>query len=303
MAVKTYVLLDSMDADAPIFQQLPNNQREKIRKIPRHRPYMQVTFENKEGESTTIRYKASSKHILLKKQMDEDKIDANAKFTQNERDNLWFRYGVLTTDKLNLQQFLEAHPEYDKFEGTCDDVKKRCYKLLDKAGEAKLKNNDTKLRVNAAYKIINMDLAAARELLLIINGSYFETPNTGDDVADLEMCQNMLTEFLDDTNEEGLKEILKDRKLDTIDEKVTILVGKLINADHLSFDAISNAVSKKAKDGNWMKLRDISSTEYTPDQRMNLFSTFLNTEDGKLLREDLEKDLAGIEAKAKKKIE
>lgn len=301
MAIKTYVLLESMDVDAPVFQQLPNNQREKITKIPRHRPYLQVTFQDESGVSKTIRYKANCNTIYQDQQIKDYKIEANEKFTQNERDNLWFKYGILTTDKKNLQDFLETHPEFEKFKGSCDDVKKPCFKLLDKAGEAKIKNDDTKKRVKAAYKIINLELDAAREMLLKINGSYFETPNTGDDEADLQECQNMLTDFLDSTNEAGLDAILKEDVSDTVDEKTTVLLGKLINAGELSFDAVADAISKKGKDGNWIKLRDISATQYTPEERMRLFSDFLNTEDGKILKNDLEKQLTEFESKTNNK--
>lgn len=301
MAVKVYELLPSMDSDAPVYQTLPNNQREQIRKIPRHRPYLQVTFQDENGVSKTIRYKSGSNHIFLKEQMELDKIDANAKFTQNERDNLWFKFGVLATDKKNLQDFLENHPEFEGFKGSCDDVKKPCYRLVNKAVDSKSRNAEQKKRVQAASKIYNLDLDEARAMLIKINGAYFDTPNTGDAEADLAECQNMLTDFLDDTNEAGLDAILKEKSTDTVDEKVTILIGKLINAGELSFDAQENAIVKKGKDGAWIKLRDISSTQYTPEERMRLFSDFLNTEDGKILKNDLEKQLTEFESKTNNK--
>jgi hypothetical protein len=301
MSIKTYVLLDSMNADAPIFQRLPNNQREQITRIPRHRPYLQVTFQDENGKSKTIRYKANCDSVDQAVQIKEFGILANEKFTQNERDNPWFKYGLLTTDKQNLQLFLESHPEFNEFKGSCDSVKKHCYKLLDKVGESKIKNDDTKKRVKAAYKIINLELDSARNLLIKINGSYFETPKTGNDESDLQECQNMLTEFLDSTNEAGLDAILKEDITDTIDEKTTVLLGKLINAGELSFDAVADAIAKKGKDNNWIKLRDISATQYTAAERMRLFSDFLNTEDGKPLKNDLEKQMADIERKSAKR--
>lgn len=301
MPVKVYELLPSMDADAPIYQTLPNNQREQIRKIPRHRPYLQVTFQDENGVSKTIRYKAGSNHISLKEQMEVDKIDANAKFTQTERDNLWFKFGILATDKKNLQDFLEAHPEFETFKGSCDDVKKPCYRLVNKAADSKTKNLETKKRVMAASKIYTFDLDEARAMLIKINGAYFDTPNTGDAESDLAECQNMLTDFLDDTNEAGLDAILKEEATDTVDEKVTILIGKLINAGEVSFDVQADAIVKKGKDGAWIKMRDISSTQYTPEERMRLFSDFLNTEDGKILKTDLEKQLTDFESKPSKK--
>ena len=103
MAIKTYVLLESMDAGAPIYLQTPEG-RSQIKKIPRHRPYLQVTLQDKEGKSRTLRYKSQCDTVWQDEQLKLG-IDANAKFTQIERDVTYFKYGILTTDKVNLQTF------------------------------------------------------------------------------------------------------------------------------------------------------------------------------------------------------
>lgn len=288
---KTYVLLESMDANAPIFLQTPEGRRSQIKKIPRHRPYLQVTFQDENGESKTIRYKEACNTILLEEQVDKFKIPANAKFTQTERDAPYFKFGILTTNKKNLQQFLESHPEFDGFKGYCDVVKSPKFRLLDEKKEEQVKNTDIKKRINAGYKIINMNLEDAQELLIRINGSHFEVPD------DLATCQNMLTDFLDDTNERGLDEILKEKP--TSDDAMKVLVGKLINAKLLEFDA-EGEVKKQSSDGSKFVVVKSYPSQYPIDEKVQMFSLFLNTDEGKNLKEDLKKDLEKFE-KAKKK--
>lgn len=290
--VKVYHLLESLDSEAPFYQQLGDGQRSQIKKMPYHRPHLQVTLQDASGKAMTIRYKASCDSFVMQDQIEKYKIDANAKFSQAERDALAFRHGVLVTDKINLQNFLEAHPENEDFKGSCDEVPRRMFKVFDKAKDAVIKNSDMRMRVEAAYYIMKeLDLDAARALLIRLNGSFFETPNTGDDEEDLVTCQNMLMAFVDDAEEAGLKAVLKKGDDVNIDEATKILIGELINADLLSFDQAEGKISKKDKTGKWIDIRDMAAT-YSQEERLRLFSDFLNTEDGKLLKNDLEKDLA-----------
>lgn len=297
MAVKTYVLLENMDAEAKIYQTTADGQRIQVKKMPFHRPTLRQTFYTPEGVSKTIRYKlgatdASGKSVIdQREQMDRLKIEANDPFTQQERRDLMFRHGVLTTNKLIAQDYLEAHPECLGFEGTCDDVREPRYKLLDNVATAKIKNNDMRLRVKAANKILDLNLEEAQATLIRLNGSFFTTP------TDLEDCQNLLMEFVDDAEEAGLKAVLKEDSETTVDEKTTVLIGSLLNANILSFNAINGNISKKDKDGKWMAIRSISS-EHSLEEKVRLFSDFLNDE-GKTLRFDLEKDLKNISKKIK----
>jgi len=172
---------------------------------------------------------------------------------------------------------------------------------LDEATEAKIKNSDTRKRIKAAAKVEALSLEEARAMIIRINGSFVQTPNTGDEEADLAECQNMLWAFVDDSEEAGLDAVLKEEKNITVDEKTTILIGSLLNSGLLSFDATEGKISKKDKDNKWIVVRDMSD-EYTPEERKRLFSDFLNTEDGKALKNDLEKDLKAFEKKAKKEV-
>lgn len=305
MPVKTYVLLETMDSTAPIFQQVAGGQRVRLTKIPFHRPPLRITFQDENGVSKTIRYKSGASDedgnsvIDQRVQIDKLKLDANEPFTTQERKDCMFRNGILVTNKLITQAFLDAHPENITFKGFCDDVKSPKYKLLDKAVESQVKNSDTKLRIKAANKVSELELPELQAMLIRLNGSFFETPNPSSYEgtkeqkvqAATEECQNMLWDFIDDAEEAGLKAVLAKEDEINIDVKTSVLIGKLINNDMLSFDAVEGKISKKDRDGKWITIRDMSS-EYALEERERLFSDFLNTEDGKTLKNDLEKDLS-----------
>ena len=293
MATKIYVLLESMDADAPVFQTLADGTRIQVKKIRSHRPTLRQDFQDEDGVGKVIRYKIGSQTIDQRVQIDKEKLEANARFTSQEYKDLEFNFAVNVTNKKMVQDYLEAHPEFEGFKGFCDDVKSPRYKLLDEAGEQKIKNTDTRKRIKAANKIIDLNLEAAQELLLRLNGSFFVTP------TELEPCQNLLIDFVDDAEEAGLDAILKEEAERTVDETTTVLIGKLINAKVLSFDAVEGKITK-VKGGKEIILRDMSS-EYSMDERKRLFSDFLNTTDGSALKNDLENDLADLEKPIKKK--
>lgn len=294
MATKIYVLLESMDADAPVYQTLADGTRIQVKKIRSHRPTLRQDFQDEDGVGKVIRYKIGSQTIDQRVQIDKEKLEANARFTSQEYKDLEFNFAINVTNKKMVQDYLEAHPEFEGFKGFCDDVKSPRYKLLDEAGEQKIKNTDTRKRIKAANKIIDLNLEAAQELLLRLNGSFFVTP------TELEPCQNLLIDFVDDAEEAGLDAILKEEAERTVDEKTTVLIGKLINAKVLSFDAVEGKITK-VKGGKEIILRDMSS-EYSMDERKRLFSDFLNTTDGSALKNDLENDLADLEKPIKKKV-
>lgn len=282
MALKTYVLLESMDSDAPVYQTTADNKRVQIKKIRTHRPTLRQTFQDEKGVTTTIRYKANSNFILQDEQIEKEKIDANAPFSTREFRDPEFKFGVCLTNKETLQKYMEAHPEFIGFKGTCDDIREPRYRLLDEVADAKLKNTDIRLRVSAANRVLGLDLEAAQSMLIRLNGSFFTTP------TDLLECQNLLMNFVDDAEEAGLNDVLKEDTSNTIDEQTSVLIGKLLNADLISFDATSGKISKRNKDNKWVIIRDMAS-EYTPEEKVRLLSDFLNSEDGKPLKNDFER--------------
>lgn len=285
MAFKTYVLTSAMDVSVPIFQRVNKDQKVPIVKRNGYAPFLQITCEDKDGVSHTLRYKETCDTVLLEDQIEKKKIPANAKFTNSERSERYFRNGICTTSKVNLQRFLEAYPGCKGSPYTCMEIRNAEYELYDKSNESKIQNAEIRKRVKAASKVLDLDLEQAQALLIKINGSFFETPK------DLEECQNMLTDFVDATDDKGLDSVLKDT--DTVDEKTTVLIGKLVNAGLLSFDAVDGTISKKDKNGKWINVRDMAAT-YSLDEKKRLFSDFLNTNDGKALKNDLENDLAEL---------
>ncbi len=293
MPLKTYVLLSSLDADAPVFKQTADGQRIQVKKMPVFRPYLRVAYQDEKGIGRVIRYKSNAvltegdkERVIIdqREQIDKLKLDANEEFTRTERRDLEFKHGILVTNKLAAQTYLEAYPGFEGFKGTCEDVRDAQFKLLDEVAEAKLKNSDIRLRVKAANKVIEMGLEEAQDTLIRLNGSFFTTP------TDVEECQNLLMNFIDDAEEAGLKAVLQDASSTNIDEQTTVLIGKLINQGTLSFNATEGKISKKDLNGEWIDIRDMSA-EYSLEERKRLFSDFLNSNDGKLLKNDLEKDL------------
>lgn len=289
--IKTYVLLDVLDSTAPIFQTLPNNQRSQIKKMPFYRPYLDLPVQDEKGKSKRLRLKYTSEFLFADEQFKENNIPANEKFTDEEYGDPTFRNGSLTTNNLRLQQHLEINPAYDKSTYTSTYVKRKEYTLLDLESAQKSKNSDFKKRLAASNKIDKLDLEEAQQMIIRLNGFSVETPKT------VEECQNWLIAFLDDAEDEGIEAIMKEDKAITTDEKTAILIGELVNNKLLEFAADNYSINKPGKDGKKIEIRNIVAD--TLQERERLFGNFLDTSDGKALREDLEKDLAAFKTKNK----
>lgn len=283
---KTYVLIESMNNTVPIFQRVNKDQRVPIVKRATYAPYLQLIMQDKDGISKHVRYKEGCKTFDFDEQVEKYKIPANAKYTQSEYKDRQFIDGVLVTNKKTLQDWLEMIPSFDGSENTSDEIQV-AYTIYDKSNENKIQNAATRKRAKAVDKVLNLDLEAAHALIIRLNGSFFVPPD------DLDECQNMLVEFVDAAEDKGLDAVLVTDAELTIDEKTTILIGSAINAGILSFDKVEGKISKKGKDGKFAPVRDMSS-EYTLDERKRLFSDFLNTDDGKALKDDIEKDLKKV---------
>jgi hypothetical protein len=241
-------------------------------------------------------------------QIKEFLIPANTPFTQFEKDAVAFRYGSLSTTEEIVQKYLEASPQFDQFwipmaknadgkwvmdqkgkRGTCHEVFRPLYQLYDESVEIVSDNKLFKKRLRAANIIAALDLEGANDMLLNIFGRYHKLATT------VEHAQNQLVDFLDGANEEGMDFVIRAAKDTTVDEDVKILVGKLVQLGHLDFDSVGDQVVKKVGDKT-MKLLELSSA-YEPDIRVQMFSDFLLTNDGKALQEDLKKDLEKLNKK------
>lgn len=285
---KTYVLLDSLNNTVPIFQRVNKDQRVPIVKRAGYAPYLQLVMQDEEGISRHVRYKEGCPTFDFDEQVEKYKIPPNAKYTNAEYNDRNFRDGILTTKKVSLQNWLEMIPSFEGSKNTADEIQK-AYTLYDKSVDNKIQNAATKKRVRAMNKVLDLDLEAAQALIIRLNGSFFVPPD------DLDECQNMLVDFVDAAEDKGLDAVLATDAELTVDEKTTILIGNAINAGILSFDKVEGKISKKDKSGKFVAVRDMSA-EYPLEERKRMFSDFLNSEDGKPLKADIEKDLV----KAKK---
>lgn len=281
MALKTYVLLSALDVNAPIYQHVGNGKRVQINKLPEWKPYLRVTFQDENGITKTARFKDTSKYVYQDDQIEKEKMLANTPWTAREIAMLTFRHGVLSTESITAQNYLESIPAMQGVKGHSVDYPSPCYKLLDEETDKKLKNAETRKRISAGQRIINLSLEDAQALLIRLYGSSFELPK------DVVECQNILVEAMDQADEKGVDEFLREEI--NMDEEVSILIGKLLSAGTLSFDAIPNQVARKAN-GKWIEIKAISS-EYTQEDRARYFSEFLTSDAGKLLLADLKKEL------------
>lgn len=282
---KTYALLEHLDSTAPIYNRVNNEQRVRINKIPVWQPYLQITYTEKDGTNKTIRYKGNTNEIDQREQIKAG-ILANERYTSSERTDLKFTNGVLVTRKKNAQHYLENYPGFEGkwYEGICDDVKQPMFKLVNEKEEIKASNILFKKTLAAGNKIAAMNLKQTQDMLLFLNGSFFTVSD------DIEKNTDLLIEYLNGAEEEGLDAILNGTQ--TVDDETTVLIGRLVAAGWLVFDEMSGAITKK-KGSKMIPVREIVADNL--EERKRLFSDFLNTEDGKALKTDLEKDLAALD--------
>jgi hypothetical protein len=288
MGLKTYVLLDHTRPTAPIYQRVNKDQRVRIDTRAIDHPYLQITaYFEKYQKNRTLRLKLNSNSIFQDEQIEKEKMTANEKFTQRERDAVKFVNGVLNTTNVTVQKFLDEHPQFEGFDGMCEDVTIPLFKSYDKNVEIQNNNADFKKRLKVGNKIANLTLEQGQELMIRLNGSFFVPP------SDLDSVQMGLVEFMDDTDDAGLDAMLREES--TADEKTTILIGKAVHLGILSFTEIENQVAKK-KGSGWIPVKLIGS-DHLPEERIRLFSEFITSEGGKLLYDDITKDVAKAEKK------
>ena len=283
MSSKVYVLTDNMAPSAPIYNRINAEQRQRIDKLPLYAPYLKITFANAEGKNVTIRYKQNTDEVYLDKQIKAG-VEANEPFTTNERRAVEFKNGVLVTNDEALQSYLDLYPGNETFRGRCADIREVQFKRYDKDKEMANTNASFKKRAKAANKIADLDLKGMQEMIVRLNGAFMVPPD--DEVE----AQNMLINYLDNSEEEGLDSILKDDL--NVDEETNIFLGSLIKNKIISFSEIADNISKM-KDGKWIPVKEIPDA-YEPEERKRLFSDFLNSNAGKLLKDDLEKDLSAL---------
>lgn len=298
--VTTFHLLPHTESTAQVYVQANQNQKVRLSKRPIDHAYGQITFMNVEGKNRTIRLKLNTDEIFQDLQMKPDiGIPANEKYTQAERDALMFRDGVLITSNPTVIKYLLASPQYEGFwipdkdgrVGQCPDIQKPLYKLYDKNVEIKSNHAMFQLRLKAANRVNELKtIEETHEMLFRLNGSAFKAPET------LEESVDLLVGFIDEADEVMLNALLKEKL--NVDEKVTVLLGKAINYGIISFDKVENQITMTIGT-NTRNIKEISS-EYSFDERKRYFSEFLTVPDGKLLLDDIQKEVDKREKKSEK---
>lgn len=299
--VTVFHLLPHTEASANVYVQANQNQKVRLTKRPIDHAYGQITFMDRDGTNKTIRLKLNTDEIFLHNQIKPDiGIPANEKYTQAEADARMFRDGVLMTTNPTVIKYLKTSPQFDEFwipdaegkVGQCPDIQKPLYKLYDKTIEVKSNHAMFQLRLKAANKINDIQtVTEAHELLFRLNGSAFKAPE------DLLDCIDMLVGFVDDADETMLNALLKEKL--NVDEKVTILLGKAINYGIISFEKVEDHITMTIGT-NTRNIKEISSS-YSFDERKRYFSEFLTVPEGKLLLDDIQKEIDIKENKKGKK--
>lgn len=299
--VTVFHLLPHTEATANVYVQASQNQKVRLSKRPIDHAYGQITFMDRDGKNKTIRLKLNTDEIFLQNQIKPDiGIPANEKYTQAEADARMFRDGVLLTTNPTVVKYLMTSPQFDQFwipdengrVGNCPDIQKPLYKLYDKTVEIKSNHAMFQLRLKAANRVNDLKtVEEAHELLFRLNGSSFKAPDT------IEECVDLLVGFIDDADEVMLNALLKEKL--NVDEKVTVLLGKAINYGIISFDKVEDQITMTVGT-NTRNVKEISSS-YDFNERKRYFSEFLTVPDGKLLLDDIQKEVDKREDKKGKK--
>lgn len=286
---KIYHLLDNTKSSVEHYTRVNQNQRVRDDQRPNDRPFLQITYQDHEGTNRTIRFKLNCNTIFQDEQIEKLKIPANEKFTDAERNMLMFRNGVLVVTNKSAQAFLDAHPQNENFKGECPEIHGKLFKEYNPEAKTESDVKVFRRRLAAANKVAAFTtVEEAQSLLLRLYGSYYKVP------GDLNDCVTQLVAFMDESDEEGIEEVLRDGK--TLEDEITILIGKALQKQVISFEepGMENFVVKK-KNGNVFPLKEISATISTAERR-RLFSEFLASPDGGLTLEDLRKSV-GAEVK------
>jgi hypothetical protein len=290
-----------------VFRQVNAHQRVRLYKRPIDHAFGEITFTDRDGKSKKIRYKETTDVIDFHEQIKPAiGIPANEKYTQSERDALMFTDGVLMTENLTVQNYLEASPQFewnwdpnkdpDLIAGKikkgrvvrCPHITQPLYTLLDETVELITDDEEFMKRVEAAKKIASVrDVKIGQELLYRLYGAAHNAPD------DILKIRAQLREYLDDADDKLLDEILKEDKDVNQDEKIEILIGKAMGLGILDFEKEKDQVCRIA--GNKViKVKQIPS-EYSPEERRRYFSQFLTSPDGELAKKDIEKAVKAVE--------
>lgn len=279
---KKYVLIDAIKSTAKYFQKVRGEQGDGIRlDTPRRVPiHLQHTFVHKDGKQRTIRYKQGVPSIFQDEQIKNFSVPANERFTDDERRAMNFVNGVLVHDGEHEQKFLDKdhNPQREDFTGRRIGQITPLFKELDEELEEKEENSFLKNTGLALVKILSMGKAEVSALLSLFYGASYVVPAT------LSAAQNAAAKALEG-NEDRMKMVNEWGSDKDVDSKIIILLNKALGKGIVSFDLHDNQVSL-LKNNEWRDVKMISGDSY--EEREVLFRQYLATEQGELLRKDIE---------------
>lgn len=284
--LKTYVLLAHTNPTANVFQRISKTQRVRIGRRKLDAAFLKVQYTDKFGMNKIIRFKSSCNEIDQAVQIKEYGIPANEKFTDREMEIRYFRDGVLQTNNVTFQKFLEASPQFDGFwvpdeegrVGSCDSISQPLYTIYDPEVIIKSENQAFKNRLAAGNKINALELQEAQDQIIRLMGVQTKPP------ASLEECQNILVNYLDEADEEGIAAFMREEL--NVDEAINLLITKAENAGKLAFEAKQDQVVL-VKNGKEVDVKQISSSLPAAERR-RLFAEFLVSDAGNLLKIELQ---------------
>lgn len=308
---KTYALLEHTEGTVPHFLRINKDQRVQFKKRPYDSPFLETTFTDKNGTNKSIRLRLNSNTIDLDEQVKQgipskyfgrDGMPYSVPPSDRERDAVMFRNGIRVTNIPIVQQFFEAHPQNDDFDGVDRGGLRPLFKLVDKAVETKSNNDLFRKQAKATQRILALtEIKEAQDLLILLNGTHFKVPGvnaTTDEEKEeaLEEIISMLVEFLNDADDVMLDKLLSGEV--STDEEILLVVSRALSMDVLSFNQGTNSVSVK-RNKEWKPVKIISS-ELPKEERERLFVEFLSTKEAAPLLNDIKNLIGEGEAKAKK---
>lgn len=288
---KIYHLIDNGKSSIEHYQRISKHQRVRLGVRKNDRPYLKITCTEADEVNRTLRFKLNCNSIDQAEQIEKYKIPANEKFSDAERGMLQFKNGVLVVTNKIAQQFLDRHPQNERFNGECPDVTQKLFREFVPEEKTKNEVNAFRRRLDAANKVASVSLEEGQALLIRLHGSFYKAP---DDINDVIAA---LVAYLDEADDKGVEEVLRDGK--TLQDEITILIGKALQKEVLSFEeaGMENFVVKK-KGGQIIPLKEISAT-LGLQERKRLFAEFLASNDGVLHLEDLRKEVGATEENKK----
>lgn len=285
--LKKYVLADAIKSSAQIFQKVSLADKDGLRlDTPRKVGlFLQHVFTDKNGIQKKTRYKQGANSIFMDVQMKPEggNIPANDKYTDEERNEMFFINGVKVTSDAFVQSFLDKdnNPQREDFTGRSRGQLSGIFRELDEVAIADDENKFIRETAQALTKIFAMELTEVQSLVALLFGASFPTPPR------LQDCQNLCAKALEG-NEERINLVLHGDW--GKDGEVTVLLNRALTKGIISLTNKPDFVQMK-KGGAWVDVKMVVAD--SPEQKEILFKQHLASEAGELLKTDIESMLGG----------